>query len=259
VSKLFSCDLCPTTFDSKNEFQNHMKLHETADEFVCDICGFETLHKGNMRRHKWNHSNEKRFKCDKCDYATNYNQILKRHMSNHLPPDDNFVCLKCPAKFESKISLQEHLTSAHGLRFKCDEVNCDFMTKKMGYLKRHKRSHAKSYQSSLDQSLATETQSTFPISDQFDYEQPSIDEAALGNQLEVLVEAKIFQCDICEERFSFKIQMKTHRLIEHENPKAFSCQICEKKFESKSSLQSHLKTHEEEVRCSLHDESQSGI
>jgi len=63
-------------------------------------------------------------------------------------------------------------------------------------------------------------------------------------------ERKPFQCDVCETRFSLKIQMKTHRLNEHENMNAFSCRFCDEILSSETNLEFHLQTHKE-ADCQL--------
>ena len=53
---------------------------------------------------------------------------------------------------------------------------------------------------------------------------------------------KNFKCEVCENNFSQKSNLKTHMLT-HTKVKAHECDICKKKFSQKSSLVTHFRIH----------------
>jgi len=156
----------------------------------------------------------KKYQCEFCDYKTSYKGSLKKHIVKLHETPNNFKCSQCSAEFCYEISLQGHVKSVHsGRLFKCNDVNFIFAANTLRNLKVHqRRKHAKLFKL-----------------------------LKVGPPTK-----KSFQCDICKKRFTLDHNMRAHRLIKHENPKAFSCHLCDRNLCSKSSLQSHLRIHEEQ-------------
>ena len=58
----------------------------------------------------------------------------------------------------------------------------------------------------------------------------------------VHTELKEHQCEVCENKFSRKGDLKRHMLT-HTNKKDHECDICKKRFSKKCSLIDHFKIH----------------
>jgi len=132
---------------------------------------------------------------------------IQQHMNNHKT--------NIKTHLDSKLLLDMHLKSSHdGSRFKCDEVNCDYITEIKASFKMHKRSHTKPYQCDFcNKRFASKSRISIHIS----HKHSTSDQVICGNQLETHQEAKPFQCDICVKRFALKTQMIVHQSIEHQS------------------------------------------
>lgn len=77
--------------------------------------------------------------------------------------------------------------------------------------------------------------------DRCDYE--SISHAALVSHLaNCSSRSKMFECDVCQMRFSNSANMRRHKM-RHTGVKPFECRICGKRFFRKDHLQEHSTTH----------------
>ena len=63
---------------------------------------------------------------------------------------------------------------------------------------------------------------------------------------------KTYECDICNLRFTYPSQLKTHA-VKHTMVKSFECSVCLKKFCSKSVLDIHMRIHTGEApyKCDI--------
>lgn len=110
----------------------------------------------------------------------------------------------CDLEFKRKDRLDSHeFTHSHVKRFKCTEPNCDKSYINSSHLQRHKRTaHGKP--------------------------------------------AEIVQCSFesCGKFFNTEAKMKLHfRQIHMERARDFECEICNEKFRRKTQLRQHMFTH----------------
>ena len=83
----FKCHICEKTFNRKEHFINHERIHTGEKPFQCDICKASFAVKSSLVRHKRTHTGEKPFICEICGktFLRKYhlNQHLKVHTSSH--------------------------------------------------------------------------------------------------------------------------------------------------------------------------------
>ena len=60
---------------------------------------------------------------------------------------------------------------------------------------------------------------------------------------------KLFKCDLCDDSFTRKNDVKRHKKLIHEKPRDHQCQKCEKYFLTQENLRDHELKHLSEMRC----------
>ena len=60
---------------------------------------------------------------------------------------------------------------------------------------------------------------------------------------------KQFKCDLCNDTFTRKNDVKRHKKLIHEKPRDHQCHKCEKYFLTQENLRTHELTHLSELRC----------
>ena len=182
--KLVSCKNCGRTFSGNTNMKTHRaRCLKDGPQYECKICNHKCLTKFELESHMKVHkvSPVKLHKCDGCEYETTSKRDMWNHVSRkHKPPQQKYECEKCNKKFVNKEKFDSHVadhdkvtvktSSGHwmvmapGTRrrkeaqtFHCN--SCDFQTKKLFNLKRHKwRKHERhhSNQDSTEKQITVE-------------------------------------------------------------------------------------------------------
>lgn len=141
----YICKVCKESFDDKNQYKEHLPLHEfkkipRARNIVCEYCSKDFLkpcdlerhrrvHTGekpfacmicnkrfqqahNVTKHLLIHSREKHFQCEICNKIFGRSDVLTRHMlihSVHKP----FTCNFCDKSFNRNSQLGNHVEKHH--------------------------------------------------------------------------------------------------------------------------------------------------
>ena len=124
---LYSCSLCQTGLENKNELYSHMKsVHETRTE-SCPTCEKSFFSKSELTQHRKIHTDYPRhLSCDHCNYKTDSNYVLKVHMETHS--EIKYPCDVCKMECNTQQSLRQHVNLAHGEKNK-ETYNCRASTK----------------------------------------------------------------------------------------------------------------------------------
>ncbi|XP_072746124.1 uncharacterized protein [Anoplolepis gracilipes] len=212
----FTCNVCNKEFTNQSNLKMHMTTHKQTKPnkgFPCDICGKVLNHPSSVVYHKEaEHNNGRRFVCNKCNRSFKHKQLLQRHQLVHSD-DRPFICKSCNASFKTKANLINHQSTHTGeKKYFCDRCNQQFAHKTS--LTLHQRWH--------------------------DGEKP-------------------YKCDVCHKSFSQNGNLQEHMRI-HTGEKPYSCDFCGRKFTTSSQYRLHVKRHTGErpwkcefcAKCFLH-------
>ncbi|XP_062535574.1 zinc finger protein 99-like [Armigeres subalbatus] len=140
--RAFKCSECPATYNSKESYRKHIKLHsDPANKYKCDICGCSYRHAKGLKEHiTAEHTGERPHKCSHCPARHARTSGLSSHLLSHsvqklhrcpkgkefkrfseckqhvnffhhkLKP---FPCFFCPRQYPRKDYRKRHMVSAH--------------------------------------------------------------------------------------------------------------------------------------------------
>lgn len=105
----FKCEQCEESFEKETQLSLHMRTSHGAKPFKCNMCEEGFVKKSVLKEHMRISHNVNPFKCDICFKCFTYKNNLRTHIRTHEP----ISCSACPAIFESKLELQEHMDNSH--------------------------------------------------------------------------------------------------------------------------------------------------
>ena len=206
--KSWTCDICGTSYNKKNDFNNHMKRHLGSEKkFKCMLCQKMFQFEAFLEKHiNGVHNKERPFKCEVCNASFKDKGVLKTHQNTiHKKESVKYsYCPHCEYKTYNKANLNIHIESVHlGLRLhKCDECGKGFT--QGSHLKTHRKNvHLKE-------------------------KDPR------------------FQCDECSKSFNSNQQLRSHQIRLHSSIKQFHCEVCDKGWNSERELYRHSFVHKDE-------------
>lgn len=125
---IFKCRKCVSTFKSKELLKDHMSEHEKSKNFICDICGRIFTRQDYLHKHKLTHTGVKPYECSHCDFKTVQRSSLTTHIRKHTG-DRPYSCDMCPQKCISSSNLRAHRRRHLGVK----KYECAICNKKFGY------------------------------------------------------------------------------------------------------------------------------
>lgn len=171
----FTCDICSTSFTSKNGLKNHrtihlplrfpcdecgnvfkgrsglylhkQRVHRGRKDFACDYCGKQFALKCQRDNHQRVHTGEKPFKCETCGAGFKAQSGLYAHRRTHtdLRP---YKCEICGKHLRLPYNLRLHMRTHTGEKpYVCDI--CGRAFSQPGDCKKHKKTHRKNNEESM--------------------------------------------------------------------------------------------------------------
>ena len=135
----FQCSNCPFGCVSKEDMENHSKIHEPSTSriiFQCETCGKENYSKGELERHIAIEHKAKKVKCLFCNKQFSDIYAMNRHKEIEHKAD-NFNCKECKFSTQFKLELANHvLKHKSQYTYKCDI--CRFEDKSESKVEDHK-------------------------------------------------------------------------------------------------------------------------
>ncbi|KAL5292519.1 hypothetical protein ACFFRR_011368 [Megaselia abdita] len=212
-SERISCEECPDTFDSIDNYNKHMKEHIKTTK--CDICNKEF--RGNEHYLKLHIARVHNFECEYCDLIFKEKALFVQHMAvEHPSKNIIFKCDFCKLSFTDAVSLENHVTQYHA--FKCEKCGKRFRWRTS--LIEHNDLRTCDYKSVLKK-YVTKVKC-------------GICEVIMENSNDVFLEHHNkahpnseykFQCIQCEKFYKKLYHLRSHQTT-HENPGNFKCYIC---------------------------------
>lgn len=167
----------------------------------CKQCSKKFSQASNLYQHIHSaHESNKAFQCDKCDKTFSHAKNLKRH------------------KLTNCVGLNKLSKTPGQMKMKCDKCNKTF---------EHELSFKVHSDYCHSDKKCKQCQKEFTNLKTLRRHVISIHEKAL-----------IYECDMCDSKFSVQNKLHLHKLKEHENVE-FKCGNCNKKFAHTTNLKKH--------------------
>ncbi|CAG0883362.1 unnamed protein product [Darwinula stevensoni] len=258
-----ACHLCSSTFKTKQSLDEHMG-HVHSDEnqgvesekkgseehhledrnFGCSICGSWFKKKHALKEHiRYRHSDDRPFKCDSCEKAFKGKQDLIRHQSVH-----SNTCHLCSSSFDTKLSLDEHMTCAHSSE-KCEEESEETA------LREHSPdSGVREEDSLLKSSCLQDCPSAAAV-----LNHPTLLEVKVEiSESDIANAVNAMNCESPEKRVKDEgnsvMRRKKKPDTSHSAERPFACSICGSGFKTRRTLSKHIRVGHSErrpYRCDL--------
>ena len=135
----FKCPDCDLVKSSRKLLNVHFK--SSHNKLLCEECRQMFSTPSALDRHMYIHNKEDQHQCNCCDETFPFPSDLKIHMIKHLK-EPGFQCGhgKCQKWFKRKGERDKHAHTHTALDITCDQ--CDYITKDIRHLRRHKMSHS---------------------------------------------------------------------------------------------------------------------
>ena len=208
-------------------------MHEPG-EFQCPMCEKKFSQKWDLLQHQEeNHKVKGEYQCDLCEKSFSVKTKLLKH-KRHIHGISKKVknkCNVCLETFTSMVKLKNHEMNIHNIKrvSKIACKDCDKVYTSNQMLKIHTAKYHSYFCKICD--------ITFDSSYLFGSHKFIIHH---GDETEMKFEDSV-KCGQCEETFSSKESLRSHRSEFH---KDHQCNDCEKAFLSVQSLKAHLMSHE---------------
>ena len=115
----FECKVCGSKFNRKDKLKRHAQTHNASRKYKCPFkdhmnCTKEFHRFDKLKLHIMTHGNIKPFKCEICSNGFSRKEHLNAHIQKiHHGGKSNLDCNTCDEKFESFISLANHIKEKH--------------------------------------------------------------------------------------------------------------------------------------------------
>ncbi|CAH0599443.1 unnamed protein product [Chrysodeixis includens] len=132
---IFKCSKCSEIFKTKELWKSHMVAHTPGNKFVCDICGRTFFRHDYLYKHKLTHTGMKLHQCPHCEFKATQRSSLTVHIRKHTG-ERPYFCDLCPQRCISSSNLRAHRRRHLGVK----QYECTICNKKFGYkisLKEH--------------------------------------------------------------------------------------------------------------------------
>jgi len=223
---------CKNCHKEVRNSKTHKCAKTTATKLLpCKQCSKQFSRASNLYQHiNSAHESNKEFQCDKCDKTFSHAKNLKRHRSTHT--NEDLVCQFCKTKFDTTKALHNHKQLKHPgqMKMKCDKCNKSFQHE-----------------------LSFKVHSDYCHSDKKCkqcHKQFTNLKTLRRHVISIHEKALIYECDMCDSKFSVQNKLHLHKLKEHENVE-FKCANCDKKFAHTTNLKKHLEKCKPEAPSKL--------
>lgn len=115
----FECKVCNSKFNRKDKLKRHAQTHNASRKYKCPFkdhmnCTKEFHRFDKLKLHIMTHGNIKPFKCEICSNGFSRKEHLNAHIQKiHHGGKSNLDCNTCDQKFDSFISLANHIKEEH--------------------------------------------------------------------------------------------------------------------------------------------------
>ena len=260
------CDVCKEEFPDRHKKRHHVDDVHRGRYFTCNICQ-ETINSYLfLPKHEKKHMTKISFKVSfstKVSSSLTAKKRIKKLTDNISPKK----CHYCQKVFKRSEDAQYHTDTVHeNLRYLCD--NCGVTGKAIWLHRRHKSCRHSSFTTIRDDGnnciTLSNKQGECPICHRV-YPNLSV-------HVEEDHRSRMFQCDLCQERFSSYKDLPKHKASHSKEPiftvtfselaeqfqyltedsKSKKCPICPKEFQNRQSQVYHVNSYHKGQRFYCH-------
>ncbi|CAK1594862.1 unnamed protein product [Parnassius mnemosyne] len=219
VNQWFNCPFCPKVFTKRETYARHVQRKHRVKED--DGMKQENLDQELLENCKNEETGE--ITCKECPLVFSSLNFLKLHMRrkhNALKEDFRLKCRICNLSYDKIESLKRHVRRKHDKGSFCEVCNKQFDTREL-YLN---HTHVKMIKECSICGLIFASQ------------------GGLAKHLRCthkIDEPKTVFCNLCNEGFHDKRQLKPHFMKVHLNV-SYTCRYCKKVFKAKESYRRHV-------------------
>ena len=242
---LFFCSQCEFSTTRNDSLKIHTRrVHEGLGTFPCSQCDFSSTRKDTLKNHtqRVHEGLIESFPCNQCDFITNLESNLRRHTrGNHTQQamGESHMCdyERCTYITLKKSELTTHIETKHEgiIRFRCEFMNCTFGTNKRKSLKEHTMRHTVK-RHSKETFRCIFCAKTFMMKkheqthirnihsgvgrykcDYLDCTFGTYDKRSLEAHVAKHTGVKLYQCNLCDHKFSMDWLKKRHIKKVHDN------------------------------------------
>ena len=227
-TKMFQCDICGTSFRSKNTLLRHIKNKHSKTsmierKFKCGECGKDFEYQSGLIQHMKFHAATKEFECDQCSKSFKFKEWLEKHIARiHNKTDEKFECDECGKEFTAKEGLRKHMKfHKFGRQYKCQICG-------MSYLhSNHLKRHIEHTHNNVEHK-------------RFTCKICGAEVAHLKSHMETHNDSKPYPCTECGRCFKTEKKLKLHNRVHWDN-KPYHCSTCDISFTRRGNWQVHNK------------------
>lgn len=223
------CATCKETLTSREELEEHKKLHFSHR---CERCSFaakerQQLVSHYLEAHEPSVAEERPLKCSFCDFACHHQLVFDHHMKGH-GGTRVYKCSDCKYTTKNKQKITWHIRIHTGEKpYKCHL--CQYACADPSRLKYHMRIHKEERKY-----LCPECGYKCKWVNQLKY------------HMTKHTGIKPYQCDECKYCTNRADALRIHKETRHREARSFICEQCGKAFKTRFLLKTHLKKHSEE-------------
>ncbi|XP_023934072.1 zinc finger protein 470 [Bicyclus anynana] len=251
----FKCTICREQFDSKIQFLEHLKIHNTpgmcklcgrrfrteanleahlethksttGKSYPCKVCGRSYNTSSNLKTHSVTHSNERPYQCQYCRKCFKRNQDLKFHINQHTGAKP-YKCPFCDKRFASSGNCYSHKSRMHPGRRSESIVRTRDGNGKM--IEAMREAKSRKIEALRERKIKPDIATRSGQAMQFRAIAPRPVYNAKGPLK--------YQCTLCEHSF-LKRDNFTYHMYQHTGEKPFNCSYCSEKFVTRRGLAIH--------------------
>ncbi|KAL8183058.1 UNVERIFIED_CONTAM: hypothetical protein K2H54_013712 [Gekko kuhli] len=234
---LLQCSTCKETLTTREELEEHKKLHFSHR---CDCCSFaakerQQLVNHYLEAHEPSVAEERPLRCSFCDFACHHQLVFDHHMKGH-GGTRVYKCSDCEYVTKNRQKITWHIRIHTGEKpYKCHL--CQYACADPSRLKYHMRIHKEERKY-----LCPECGYKCKWVNQLKYHMTK----HTGTNVSYPWGIKPYQCDECEYCTNRADALRIHKETRHREARSFICEQCGKAFKTRFLLKTHLKKHSEE-------------